>query len=391
VEAAIMRRASWAWGLVFLLLAATPGRAADAPVKGLFLTTDYPAITARAGDVTTVKLTIHNYDLPPERVALAIAGVPEGWRATLLGGGAPIGAAMPASNQSVALQLRLDIPAHAASGTSTLTIHAKGADSSLDLPIAVTIGQDLPTQLGLKTKLPSLRGTPKSSFDYQFTVKNESDKDLLVQLAADAPRGFQPTFTEAYGTQEISSIPIEAGQSKDLKVKIQPPDGVAAGSYPALLRVSADGAKAEAKLTMQITGQPSLRLSTRDGRLSGDAVAGKATPISLVVTNDGTAAVDDVELSSSPPSDWKVSFAPQKIEELAPGQKRTVQALLTPSAKALAGDYMMPLQASGKGGSSSANYRVTVSTSTLWGAVGIAIIAAALLVAVGAVARFGRR
>ena len=39
----------------------------------------------------------------------------------------------------------------------------------------------------------------------------------------------------------------------------------------------------------------------------------------------------------------------------------------------------------------SADFRITVTTSTLWGIVGIGIIAIALLVLLGAVARFGRR
>ena len=41
--------------------------------------------------------------------------------------------------------------------------------------------------------------------------------------------------------------------------------------------------------------------------------------------------------------------------------------------------------------SASADFRITVTTSTLWGIVGIGIIAIALLVLLGAVARFGRR
>ncbi|HLJ20482.1 MAG TPA: NEW3 domain-containing protein, partial [Stellaceae bacterium] len=129
----------------------------------------------------------------------------------------------------------------------------------------------------------------------------------------------------------------------------------------------------------------------QDGRLSAQAEAGKATPISLTVSNDGTAPARDIELSGSPPSDWKVEFQPSKIDALAPKAKQVVQALLTPSAKALAGDYMTTLRAGTEGDSSSADFRITVSTSTLWGIVGAGIIAAALVVAVGAVARFGRR
>jgi uncharacterized membrane protein len=65
---------------------------------------------------------------------------------------------------------------------------------------------------------------------------------------------------------------------------------------------------------------------------------------------------------------------------------------LTPSSKAIAGDYMTTFSANGTGSAaSSADIRVTVSTSTMWGIIGVAIVAIALLIAVGAVARFGRR
>jgi uncharacterized membrane protein len=49
------------------------------------------------------------------------------------------------------------------------------------------------------------------------------------------------------------------------------------------------------------------------------------------------------------------------------------------------------LRASAGSESASSEFRVTVSTSTVWGVAGAGIIAAALLVLVGAVARFGRR
>jgi uncharacterized membrane protein len=49
------------------------------------------------------------------------------------------------------------------------------------------------------------------------------------------------------------------------------------------------------------------------------------------------------------------------------------------------------MRASARGESASSNFRITVTTSTLWGIAGAGIIGAALLVMVGAIARFGRR
>ena len=36
-------------------------------VKGLFLLTDYPAVTLRPGTNSTINLRLQNYNLPPER------------------------------------------------------------------------------------------------------------------------------------------------------------------------------------------------------------------------------------------------------------------------------------------------------------------------------------
>jgi uncharacterized membrane protein len=41
--------------------------------------------------------------------------------------------------------------------------------------------------------------------------------------------------------------------------------------------------------------------------------------------------------------------------------------------------------------SENTSYRVTVTTSTLWGVVGLGVIAAALLVLIASIGRFGRR
>ena len=75
-----------------------------ANVKGLFLMSDYPAVTLRPGATSTVNLRLQNYDMAPERLALSVSGVPAGWTATLLGGGQPVAAAMPATNSSVSLR-----------------------------------------------------------------------------------------------------------------------------------------------------------------------------------------------------------------------------------------------------------------------------------------------
>jgi uncharacterized repeat protein (TIGR01451 family) len=367
-------------------------QAADPPPRGLFLMTDYPSQTVRAGETTTIRLKLNNSGLPPEPVALALSGVPQGWKVDLLGGGLPVASAMPGVNESVSLQLRVEVPKDAPAGSQKITLSAKGPLAQApDLVLTLTVGTEAPAKLSLKSRLPSLRGTPRSAFEYTVTVGNDSGKDLTVALSAQGPANFQTTFSEGYGSNEISSIPIEAGQTKDIKVKVTPPRDVKAGDYPVLVRVASEGATAELRLTLQVSGQGRLALGTKDGRLSGEAEVGKASTYTLVVSNDGTAPIEEVEMSGTVPANWKVEFNPKTLASVAPNEKKDVQVVVTPGDKAIAGDYVASFRANGRGESASADFRITVTTSTLWGVAGIGIIAVALLVLLGAVARFGRR
>ena len=379
--------------IVGLLALAVPASAADAShdIKGLYLLTDYPALTVQPGTTSTVNLKLRNYALAPERLSLSVSGVPEGWTATLLGGGQPVAAAMPATDDSVSLDLRLEVPKGAQIGTHTLTVNADGATSHASLPVAVSLAKDLPAKLTLQSQLPELRGSSRSSFEYTLTIKNDSGKKLLASLAAEAPPNFDTSFTEAYGTQQLTAIPVDAGKTKDVKLKVTPPDTVDAGHYAVTARVAAEDARAETQVTLDISGQPKLTLAGRDGLLSARATAGTEASIPVVVTNTGTAPAENIQLSGSAPSGWKVSFEPKTIDRIAPNEHKEVQALLSPPSKAIAGDYVTSLTATSHGENGHADFRVTVTTSTLWGVAGIGIIGAALLIMVGAVARFGRR
>jgi uncharacterized membrane protein len=97
-------------------------------------------------------------------------------------------------------------------------------------------------------------------------------------------------------------------------------------------------------------------------------------------------------MSSTEPTGWTIDFSPKQIPEIPAGQQVEVTANVTPADKAVAGDYMVTIQAQpADGATQSADFRITVLTSTLWGVVGIALIAVALGVVALAVTRFGRR
>src|SRR5690606_6846909 len=141
----------------------------------------------------------------------------------------------------------------------------------------------------------------------------------------------------------------------------------------------------EARLALQITGQPSLHVSGRDGLMSARAEADRTATVPVVVRNTGAAPAEGVELSGTAPSGWRVEFEPARIERIAAGEQAEVQARITPSARSLAGDYMAAIRARTEGQSASGDFRITVATSSTWGIIGVAVIAIAVLILVGAV------
>src|SRR4051812_46120483 len=155
-----------------LMLAALAANAADPPsgtspgITGLFLTTKYPSLTVRAGETTTVDLSLRNYKLPPQVLNLSVPEMAQGWKATILGGGQPVSAVDVAPDSEERLQLRLEPPSGIGKGEYRFTVEAKNAkDSQQDnkLPITLVIGEELPPKPKMTTKFPPLRGTANPS------------------------------------------------------------------------------------------------------------------------------------------------------------------------------------------------------------------------------------
>jgi uncharacterized membrane protein len=371
--------------LVFLGLALAQG------YRGLSLGTPYPEQGINPGESVTLSLTLKNYGLPPQTVRLALE-LPQGWQGVLMGGGRLVRAAFLAPDQEVSLTLKLQPPKDLKPGAYRARVVAEGQGARAELPLTFLVGQGLPKRLSLEAELPILKGPPTSSFRYRVTLRNESDQDLLVSLEYEAPEGFQVTFTPAFSGQQVTSLPMKAGESKDLDVEVSLPKTTKADTYTVKVRALAGEARAELSLALEVTGKPELRFTTKEGRLSGRAYAGRENPVKLLVKNTGSAPIKNLSFSAFEPSGWEVKWDPEKIDLLEPDQEKEVTARIKPSPRAVAGDYIVTLRASAdEGVSESLDYRATVLTSTLWGLVGVGIAAVGVLVLGFAVSRFGRR
>ena len=362
------------------------------PPPALTLSTAFPGQDVRAGESVSISLDVRNTGLPGQTIELELQEVPAGWTAKLQGGGRVVHSVYVETDSSRSLTLSLDVPSDAADGPHGVVVVAKGQTKTSTLNLTLTVGASAPPALSVKPDLPVLKGTSNTSFSYRLTIKNESEEDVLANLEAEAPDGWEVTFKKAFGGQELASLPIAANGSEQVDTTVRPASQTAAGEYVLTVRVQTTAASGETQLTAVVSGQPSLTLTTPDSRLSGRATAGRDTALELVLTNNGTAPAENIKLEASPPSSWKTTFEPETVVSLAPGEQVQVIAHITPADQAVAGDYQVTMRAIPEGGGTeSADFRITVTTSTLWGVVGLVLIAAALGVVALAVARFGRR
>lgn len=380
--------------VIVVLLAAAPlavQAQTPTPAAPVFsLSTTYPSQTIGLGEDVTLSLKLRS-TYPAQIVRLEARQVAEGWTATFRGSSRIVQSVYADGVSDAAVDLRLEPPAGLKAGVYRFLAVARGEQIQAELPIELIVREKTPAKLAMETSdLLTMRGTPTSTFRWSITLKNDGDEDLAVNLSANAPAGFQAKFM--YSGQEISNLPLEANRSKSVSVEIKAYITPNAGDYPIVVRAESGNLNASLNMMAQVAGQPELTVTAPDGRLSGKATIGQESSLKLIVRNTGSAPARGVELSSSEPSGWTITFDPKKIDEIPAGEQTEVTARLRPADKALAGDYMVTLRARPEDSTTaSAEFRITVSASTLWGVAGIALIAVAVLAVGLVVARFGRR
>ena len=159
-----------------------------------------------------------------------------------------------------------------------------------------------------------------------------------------------------------------------------------------MVKATEGGNEVDAQLSAEVIGQYKLALTTPDQRLNASGTAGSPIDLQLVVQNTGTAPLEAVTLTDTPPTGWKVDFSPSAtIATLDAGASQTVTARMTPSDQAIAGDYVVTFDATASQASASQDIRVTIETSLSWAIVGIGLAVLALLGLAWVFQRFGRR
>jgi uncharacterized membrane protein len=197
-----------------------------------------------------------------------------------------------------------------------------------------------------------------------------------MSASATGPDGWTIDTTLTGATDAASTI-VKAGSTQSISVSAKAPAGTTAKTYPIKVTATAGDRTAEADVSVAITGSYSMTLATPNQLLSTSGSAGSATTMTFVITNTGTAPITKVTLAGTPPTGWTVTVDPKDgLDSIAPDQTGNINAVITPSKDAIAGDYQISFKASSTEDSTGATavVRYTVDTSPIWLIVGVGLI-----------------
>jgi len=250
-------------------------------------------------------------------------------------------------------------------------------------------------KLELETKFPVLSGKSGENFEFEVELKYKGSKRRRFDLATTVPPDWVAIIMSEYPEKQIEVIELEPGitYAEKLKVIFAPflfrlPEP---GEYVVTLEVGSGDIRAAIELKAKVTARYDFTMDTETGRLNTDVDAGKDNHLSILLGNPGSAAIENINLSSSKPEGWSITFNPEKVDSLEPGLTQEVDVVINPPRKTIAGDYTVTLRGESKEVSDKLELRVTVLTPTIWGWVGI-IIVLAVIAGLGVLFRqLGRR
>ena len=360
------------------------------------ITTPYPSIAVAPGSSASFDLSVTSPNAGT--VALSVSGAPTGWKATLHGGGFVVSGVTVAPGKAGTARLDVDVPADTTATKGSLKVEARQGGSTTSLDISVTVDAAVAGDIKLTTVSPTLTGSSDSPFTFDLTLNNGSAEDQTVSATAttQAP-GW--TITTKLAQANAASTVVKAGSSTTITVTATPPDNAPAGLTEIDVTATAGSKTITGKLGVQITGSYSLTMATPNDLVSAHGPAGSGTTQQVVITNTGTAPLQNVKLTSTKPSNWTVTFDTPNdtIPAIDVNKSVTVTATITPTGEAVTGDYKVTLSAASQAteGATAATgdlaMTFTVETSPIWLLAGFALIVVILGALFYVFRTYGRR
>lgn len=244
----------------------------------------------------------------------------------------------------------------------------------------------------------TLEAESGGSFEFEVKLKYQGTEARIFDLSATGPKDWSLFITPSYPKDKrIKDVRIEPGlgsNTETILIQAAPPYWLLPdpGEYKLTVEATSGELKGTIELKAVITAKYKLSLLPVTERYNTNVTAGKDNAFSVKLSNDGSAPIDNITLSSDKPEGWTIDFTPKEVSSLGVGKDQTIDVNIKPPARTIAGDYSISLRASGKEATAERlEIRVTAETPNIWGWVGVGIILVVVAGLVLIIMRFSRR
>ncbi|MCD6461211.1 MAG: hypothetical protein J7L61_00505 [Thermoplasmata archaeon] len=344
------------------------------PRYDLSMTADPLSVGLTPGVSKTILVTVENRGNTEDTITLA-HNMPSGWTGTFDNGMDTLDVTLSAFTQTqVQLTVSVDLTVEAGQHTFNITATSQG-DTNVTEQVVVTANVAVQYEVEITGDVVSAQYDPAGSLEYatfDITVENAGNHYADITLSAEISYG--GSVNTAYkswveyrvdGTPVSSSLSLDAGEAKDVEIRVTPDRDALGGNYTIRLTASILAAGVEDRIDLSLTVKSIHDLSASLDHDSLTLLEGNMETVNLTITNDGNVneVVTITVIAETPGASetWISVDTPVNVEPDS-SAKITVNVMVPPDTEK--GKYIFTIKVSSpEGGTNTETLDVTVSST----------------------------
>jgi len=345
--------------IILIMQALSFGSVQAVSSSALRMWSEAPNIVGNAGETADFTIALAASTLFSITVSLSITDLPENWIHSFYLKDLQIQGVHLEAGETATIQLTVDIPLGAVTGTYKFKVVASGNglhDSysfpvSADLPLTLEIRSPRPeAALSLTTTLPEIIVHVGESLTYPITVTNKRNVGDIFVLSVSLPKDWTSAFksTVEGQSQEVNRVYIEGNKAQELILEVTPPIDVEIGKYPIIVSVTSENYQVTASLPLTASVLGSYDIEVTNENFFTDVIAGLKVDYELKLRNIGGSEVTNVKvkITGQVPSGFTVSVNPNAVASLTPNQETTFTFSIETKSDVSAGSYYIDFEVS---------------------------------------------
>jgi uncharacterized membrane protein len=349
-------------------------------------------VTAETGNVIEYPITIWNKGDNEDLFLITVLSAPADWDTVLKSEDIEISSLRISAGASTSLVFEVTIPSDYEPGSYKLilTVESKTVDMGDTLNLGVEL-REASSDVEIISTFTDVTVQAGNAIEYPLRIRNNGESDSQIRLSvASAPSNWDTKFTS--DSVEVSSFLIDAGESLNIKLEVEPPDAVETGDYSITILAESDDGKTLKDIELKATVVGSYEIELELSTLYETTTIGNSVEFTAEIINQGNTPITTIYLETIIPNDWDITSTPSQISKLDPRESETFTLVVKTPADTVAGDYLITVKAlSDQAESEETDLRITAKASTSWGLIGIGLAGVAVIGLVIAFTRFKRR